>query len=132
MAESSSLGFFFAGDIKTSEQYVGMNSMDMAGIMFGGYEDIISKYKNLTSIAEKNIRDVYQKYEKEEKQKIGVKKEELALRFVEIGFNEEEANTLAETTFENKMDWEKIQSKSDKENEENGNNARYKEIQTQE
>jgi ADP-ribose pyrophosphatase YjhB (NUDIX family) len=126
-AESAYMGFFFAGNVKTSEAYIGMNTMDMSAISFGAYDDVISKYKSETESIEKDIRNVKEKYKKQQEGELEIQKRVLVDKFRSI-VNEEEANSLADSFFENKIDWNKINKLADEENEINGNKKKYKDL----
>jgi hypothetical protein len=92
MAESASEGFFFAGDKKTSEAYIGINSGDVMGLNIQGSkhledvnnkfkkeQDVIDKEKDKIRMEEKAISDeqfdkvynvLYDKVTEEQKQKL--------------------------------------------------------------
>lgn len=63
MADSAYTGFFFAGDKKTSQAYVGMNNADMMGLSLAQspiLTNITDKYKSELEAANKAIEDVSQ------------------------------------------------------------------------
>ena len=63
MADSAYTGFFFAGDRKTSQAYVGMNNADMMGLSLAQspiLTNITDKYKSELEAANKAIEDVSQ------------------------------------------------------------------------
>lgn len=72
MADSAYTGFFFAGDKKTSQSYVGMNNADLMGLSLAEspiLTNIIDKYKSELDVANKAIDDVSKRIiEKDKKQ----------------------------------------------------------------
>jgi hypothetical protein len=61
MADSAYTGFFFAGDEKTSQAYVGMNNADWMGLSLGEspiLTNVVNKYKSELESAEKAIKEV--------------------------------------------------------------------------
>jgi DNA polymerase III sliding clamp (beta) subunit (PCNA family)/GNAT superfamily N-acetyltransferase len=130
-AESSYLGFFFASNIKTSEAYIGMNTMDMAGVSFGAYDDVLDEYKPTMDNIEKDIKKVYEeiseKYKKEELDKAN-QKLPFSEKLRDAGFTEEEWFKYLKEYAERKVDWDKISELSKEENDSNGNNQKYNEL----
>ena len=125
-AESASLGFFFAGNIKTSEAYIGMNSMDWAGVQFGAYDDIINKYKPELDSINKDIEQIYEKYRKQEKDNIKKLQDEIIEKIRETykDFSENDSKNI----FLRDINWEEINRLAQEENNLNGNNQKLKEL----
>ena len=125
-AESASLGFFFAGNIKTSEAYIGMNSMDWAGVQFGAYDDIINKYKPELDSINKDIQQIYEKYRKQEKDNIKKLQDEIIEKIRETykDFSENDSKGI----FLRDINWEEINRLAQEENNLNGNTQKLKEL----
>ena len=125
-AESASLGFFFAGNIKTSEAYIGMNSMDWAGVQFGAYDDIINKYKPELDSINKDIEQIYEKYRKQEKDNIKKLQDEIIEKIRETykDFSENDSKGI----FLRDINWEEINRLAQEENNLNGNTQKLKEL----
>jgi hypothetical protein len=125
-AESASLGFFFAGNIKTSEAYIGMNSMDWAGVQFGAYDDIINKYKPELDSINKDIQQIYEKYRKQEKDNIKKLQEEIIEKIRETykDFSENDSKGI----FLRDINWDEINRLAQEENNLNGNTQKLKEL----
>jgi GNAT superfamily N-acetyltransferase/vacuolar-type H+-ATPase subunit E/Vma4 len=125
-AESASLGFFFAGNIKTSEAYIGMNSMDWAGVQFGAYDDIINKYKPELDSINKDIQQIYEKYRKQEKDNIKKLQDEIIekIRQTHKDLSENDLKGI----FIRDMNWDEINKFAQEENNLNGNTQKLKEL----
>ena len=125
-AESASLGFFFAGNIKTSEAYIGMNSMDWAGVQFGAYDDIINKYKPELDSINKDIQQIYEKYRKQEKDNIKKLQDEIIEKIRETykDFSENDSKNI----FLRDINWDEINRLAQEENNLNGNTQKLKEL----
>ena len=130
-AESSYLGFFFASNIKTSEAYIGMNTMDMAGVSFGAYDDVLNEYNPTMEDIQRDIKKVYEeiseKYKKEELDK-AKEKSPFSEKIRDAGFTEEEWFKYQKEYAERQIDWNKISELSKEENDSNGNNQKYNEL----
>jgi ADP-Ribosyltransferase in polyvalent proteins len=130
-ADSAYMGFFFAGDRSTSEEYTGMNSMDMMGISLGAYNDVFDKYKvelDAAKSAVDNIyKDVFARVEAETIEKNLPRAEEtrrtLREANVPVDYIEELIKNLV-----NKVDTEKVYNEAKVENDRNGNNQRLAEV----
>jgi hypothetical protein len=130
-ADSAYMGFFFAGDRSTSEEYTGMNSMDMMGVSLGAYNDIFDKYKveldTAKSAVDNIYKDIFARVEAETIEKNLPRAEEtrrsLREANVPVDYIEELIKNLV-----NKVDTEKVYNEAKVENDRNGNNQRLAEV----
>ena len=130
MADSAYTGFFFAGDEKTSQAYVGINNADWIGLSLSGspiLTSVIDKYKSELEAAEKAIKDVSDKEIDKERKKF----EEFA---APIAQKLREEGAFGEDVIKNLLEFKRIDSevfaRINKLNEENGNNGRLNEVKS--
>jgi hypothetical protein len=135
MADSAQMGFFFAGDKRTSEAYTGMNTMDMAGVAFGAYDDIINKYSDEIKKVKADISSVYDKYRQQDLDRIKKEQSDLVKlvtdKLREKGESEVFISDVIRSMFDSRgdlYDFKNIQKLADEENESNGNSERLKAI----
>jgi hypothetical protein len=128
MADSAYMGFFFAGDKKTSEAYTGMNSIDMAGISFGVYDDIINKYKPELDKASKAVSETYNTILAEEEAKAAMGLEDSVKTLRDQGLGEDLIQDLLKSLKDLRTDLQKVTDRAKEANDRNGNNDRLSEI----
>jgi len=133
LAESAKMGFFFAGDKKTSEAYTGMNSMDMAGLSFGRYDKIINKYKTEQEAIKADIQRVRDSVRQKEMDLLAKgdeakKVEQIRSELRKIGIEEDVINQMIKEVLDLHVSWDKIDKLANAENEANGNTKRQKDL----
>jgi hypothetical protein len=124
MADSAFMGFFFAGDRKTSEAYTGMNSLDMAGVSFGQYDDIINKYKPEIDKAQNDINEVYNRIRREESERRNTdmrsELEKNRKTLLDSGLSNETISEFFKSVIDSRVDYQSINTLAEKELEEGG------------
>lgn len=124
MADSAFMGFFFAGDRKTSEAYTGMNSLDMAGVSFGQYDDIINKYKPELDKAQNDINEVYGRIRREESERRNTamrsELEKNRKTLLDGGLDNDTISEFFNSVINSRVDYESINALAEKELEEGG------------
>lgn len=132
MADSAQMGFFFAGSKKTSEAYTGMNSMDMAGVSFGQYDDIINKYQPELDKVKKDINDVFGRINREEAEKQQAEMravlEKSRQELLDNGLSDEAISIAFNSILDSRVDYNTISKLAETENENNGNTKRRQDI----
>jgi hypothetical protein len=128
MADSAYTGFFFAGDEKTSQAYVGINNADWMGLSLTGspiLTSVVDKYKSELEAAEKAIKAVSDAEIDKERKKYEDFVAPIAQKLREEG-------TFGEDVIKNLLEFKRIDSevfeRINKLNEENGNNGRLNEV----
>jgi hypothetical protein len=128
MADSAYTGFFFAGDEKTSQAYVGINNADWMGLSLSGspiLTSVVEKYKSELEAAEKAIRDVSDA-------EIDIERKKFEEFVAPIAQKLREEGTFSEDIIKNLLEFKRIDSevfkRINKINEENGNNGRLNEV----
>jgi hypothetical protein len=128
MADSAYTGFFFAGDEKTSQAYVGINNADWIGLSLSGspiLTSVVEKYKSELEAAEKAIRDVSDA-------EIDIERKKFEEFVAPIAQKLREEGTFSEDIIKNLLEFKRIDSevfqRINELNEENGNNGRLNEV----
>jgi hypothetical protein len=132
MAESAFMGFFFAGDKSTSEAYTGMNSLDVAGVSFGQYDDIINKYKPELDKAKGDINEVYERVRKEEAEKSSSEMratlEGQRQKLLDNGLDNDKISKFFESILKERVDNDLVNAAVEKALEEGGYRKRLAEV----